>query len=113
MADDSKTPAAGHNSPELSESEKRALFVNAVKHLETLIEEKNEIVADIRNQRKRMVGYGFEAFEIDYALKLRKKDEPEMIARRRAEAMIARFLNHPIGCQPDMFDEPDRTPSVD
>lgn len=112
MADDDKTPAPGHNS-ELSEAEKRALFLNAIRELESMIEEKNEIVADIRNQRKRIVGYGFEAFEIDYALKLRKQDDADMIARRRAEARIALFLNHPIGVQPDLFDEPDRTPAVD
>jgi uncharacterized protein (UPF0335 family)/ribosome modulation factor len=112
MADKEKAPAVGHNS-ELTEAEKRALFLRGIKDLEVLVEEKNEVMSDIRNQRKRIIGYGFDPFEIDYALKLRKQEDSEMIDRRRREAQIARFLNHPIGTQPDMFDEVDRTPSVD
>lgn len=111
MAKD-ETPQPGHNS-ELSEAEKRALFLNALTELERMIEEKNEVVADIRNQRKRIVGYGFKPFEIDFALKLRKDEDDEAIDRRRSEAKIARFLNHPIGTQLDWVDEVDRTPAVD
>lgn len=111
MAND-ETPQPGHNS-ELSEAEKRALFLNALTELERMIEKKSKIVADVRNQRKRIVGYGFRPFEIDYALKLRKDEDSEMIERRRKEAQIARFLNHPIGTQSDLFDEVDRTPAAD
>lgn len=110
--DGEATPSAGHNS-QLSEAEKQALFVRGLADLENLIEEKNEVVADIRNHRKRIISYGFEPWEIDYALKLRKDTDNEAVDRRRKEAVIARFLNHPIGTQPDMFDEPDRTPAVE
>lgn len=110
--DGQEAPAAGHNS-ELSEAEKQALFLSGLGELESLLEEKNEIVADVRNQRKRIISYGFDPWEIDFALKLRKSEDAEAIERRRKEAVIARFLNHPIGTQPDMFDEPDRTPAVD
>jgi ribosome modulation factor len=103
---------AGHNS-ELSDAEKRALFLNALPELEQLLEKKSGIVSDIRNQRKRIVSYGFEPFEIDYALKIRKDEDATMIERRRKEARIARFLNHPIGTQSDIFDEVDRTPAAD
>lgn len=109
---DGESPSVGHNS-ELTPAEKQALLLKGLTELESLIAEKNEVVADIRNQRKKLVSYGFESFEIDYALKLRKGTDEEAIERRRREATIARFLNHPIGTQPDMFDEPDRTPSVD
>jgi ribosome modulation factor/uncharacterized protein (UPF0335 family) len=105
-------PEAGHNTA-LSEAEKQALFVRGLADLEGLLEEKNEIVADVRNQRKRIVSYGFEPWQIDYALKLRKDSDGEAIERRRQEAMVARFLSHPIGTQPDMFDATDRTPAVD
>jgi hypothetical protein len=111
MADE-ETPAAGHNS-ELSEAEKRALFLNALTELESMIEEKNEVVANIRNQRKRIVGYGFKPWQIDFALKLRNDEDEEMIERRRQEARIAQFLNHPIGVQLDWVDEVDRTPAKD
>lgn len=107
-----EAPEAGHNSA-LSEAEKQALFLRGLAELEQMIEEKNEIVSDIRNQRKRMVSYGFKAYEIDYALKLRKEEDDEMSERRRNEARIARFLNHPIGSQLDWVEEIDRTPAVD
>jgi ribosome modulation factor len=110
--DNEEAPAAGHNSA-LSEAEKQALFVRGLADLESLIEEKNEVVADIRNNRKRIVSYGFEPWEIDYALRLRKDTDNEAVDRRRKEAQIARFLNHPIGTQPDMLEELDRTPAVD
>jgi hypothetical protein len=109
--DGDAAPEAGHNTA-LSEAEKQALFVRGLAELGSLIEEKNEIVADVRNQRKRIVGYGFEPWQIDFALKLRKDSDGEAIEHRRQEAMIARFLSHPIGTQPDMFDV-DRTPAVD
>lgn len=109
---ESDAPAAGHNS-QLNEAEKQALFLRGLGELESLLEEKNEVVADIRNHRKRIISYGFDAWEIDFALGLRKSGDAEAIERRRKEAIIAKFLNHPIGTQPDFFDEPDRTPSVD
>lgn len=111
---DGETPAAGHNSAELSETEKQALLVRGLADLETMIEDKNAVIAEIRTQRKRLISYGFEAFEIDYALKLRKDTDDEAIERRRREEVIARFLNHPIGTQPELpLDGVDRTPAVD
>jgi ribosome modulation factor len=110
---DGETPSVGHNTAELSDAEKQALLVRGLADLETMISDKDEIVAEIRTQRKRLISYGFEAFEIDFGLKLRKSGDGEALARRRREATIARFLNHPIGTQSDIFDEIDRTPSVD
>jgi len=109
---DGDAPQAGHNS-DLSEAEKQALFLKGLTDLETLIEEKNEVMADLRNQRKRIISYGFEAWQINYALNLRKQENDEAIEHRRQEARIARFLSHPIGTQPDMLDDVDRTPAVD
>lgn len=105
-------PEAGHNSG-LTDSERQALFIRGITDLESQIEEKDTIVAAVRSQRKRIISYGFDAFEIDFALKLRKSDDAEMIEKRRREAQIARFLNHPIGSQLDWIDAVDRTPSVD
>lgn len=111
--EEEQTPEPGHNSA-LTEDEKRALFIAGVRELETLLDKKNDAVANVRNQRKRIVSYGFEPFQIDYAIKLRKDEDDGMIERRRKEAMVARFLNHPIGTQSDLFDDDsDRTPAVD
>jgi ribosome modulation factor len=111
---DGETPTVGHNTADLSDAEKQALLVRGIADLETMIADKDEIVAEIRTQRKRLVSYGFEAFEIDYALKLRKSEDAEAIERRRREAVIARWLNHPIGTEPELpLDQVDRTPDVD
>jgi ribosome modulation factor len=107
-----ETPSAGHNS-ELSEAEKQALFLRGLTELEGMIADKDEIMSDIRNQRKRIISYGFTTADINFALGLRKKDDAESIEKRRREAMIARFLGHPIGTQADIFDELDRTPAAD
>lgn len=110
--DDGRSPpAAGHNS-DLTEAERRAILVKGLRFLEEMIVEKDAVVTDIRNYRKKLIAYGFESFEIDYALKLRKNKESDEIDRRRREIIIAQFLNHPIGTQVDLFDE-DRTPAVD
>lgn len=105
-------PSAGHNH-ELTESEKRALLVNGLNKIEGLVEEKDEIVSDIRTERKRLVAHGFAPKIIDFALRLRKTEDADAIEQRKMEIEVARFLNHPIGTQPDMFDQPDRTPEVD
>jgi len=102
----------GHNSA-LTDAERQALFIRGITDLEAHIEEKDEVVAAIRSQRKRIISYGFDAFEIDFALKLRKSDDAEMMDKRRREAQIAQFLNHPIGSQLDWIDQVDRTPAVD
>lgn len=99
---------------ELTEAEKRSLLVNGLAEIERHVVEKDRVVALIRSSRKRLVANGFKPKLIDYALRLRKNDEAEEIEHRRAEAEIARFLNHPIGTQPELpFNVVDRTPAVD
>lgn len=108
-----ETEDHGHNSLELTEGEKRALLVNGLVAIEGLTEQKDAIVSQIRTARKKLVANGFKPKIIDFALRLRKDDDDAMVEQRRAETEVARFLNHPIGTQPDMFDQPDRTPEVD
>lgn len=114
---DDETAGPGHNSGEqiaLTEEERRARLVRGVKDIEDLQEQLKPIKEAIAGVRKDLKSIGFERFEIEYALRLKKVDETEELDRRRREARVAAWFNHPIGTQPDLFsDEPDRTPSVD
>jgi uncharacterized protein (UPF0335 family) len=83
----------------LTDDERRALLLQGIGKLEGLIEQKDEVVADIRNERKRLKADGFESYEIDYALALRKKDPAEQLAQHLRQMRIARWLAHPIGTQ--------------
>jgi ribosome modulation factor/uncharacterized protein (UPF0335 family) len=115
---DDEAAGPGHNSGEpqivLTEEERRARLVNGVKQIEDLQEQLKPIKDAIAGVRKDLKEFGFEKFEVDYAMRLKKVDETEELDRRRREARVAAWFNHPIGTQPDLFsDEPDRTPSVD
>lgn len=102
------------NDLDLTEAEKRALLVNGLTEIESLIEQKDGIVSKIRTSRKKLVANGFKPKVIDFALRLRKDDDDAMIEQRRAEIEVARFLGHPIGTQPELpLNMEDRTPGVD
>lgn len=102
------------NGFELTESEKRALLVQGLSEIEKHIEEKDRVVALIRTSRKRLVSHGFKPKVIDFALRLRKEEDETVIEQRRAEIEVARFLNHPVGTQPELpLVMEDRTPEVD
>ena len=107
-------PIDHNGETELTEAEKRALLIRGLAEIERNAEQKDHFVSEMRTARKRLVANGFKPKLIDYALRLRKNDEAEEIEHRRAEAEIARFLNHPIGTQPEFsFTAVDRTPGVD
>jgi uncharacterized protein (UPF0335 family) len=102
------------NGFELTEAEKKALLVQGLAEIEKLVVEKDEIIKDIRIARKRMVAHGFKPKVIDFALRLRKEEDDTIIEQRRAEIEVARFLNHPVGTQPELpLVMEDRTPGVD
>ena len=105
------TPEPISNGFELTESEKRALLVQGLAEIEKHIEEKDRVVALIRTSRKRLVSHGFKPKVIDFALRLRKDEDDAIIEQRRAEQEVARFLNHPIGTQPEL--PLDAVPSAD
>lgn len=108
------SPEPGHNSFELTEAEKKALLVQGLAEIEKHIEEKDRVVALIRTSRKRLVSHGFKPKVIDFALRLRKEEDDAVIEQRRAEIEVARFLNHPVGTQPELpLLMEDRTPGVD
>lgn len=102
------------NDLDLTPAEKQALLVNSLVTIEGLVDQKNTIVSQIRTARKKLVANGFAPKVIDFALRLRKDEDDAMVEQRRAEIEVARFLNHPIGTQSDLFDiQADRTPEVD
>jgi hypothetical protein len=101
----------GHNSegaPEttgastLTDDEQRALFVNGLSELETLIQEKDSVVAKIRNKRQQLEARSFSKDDVDFGLALRKGDEKAIVKKRQREQQIARWLNHPVA-QLDLF----------
>lgn len=104
------------NGFELTEAEKRALLVQGLAEIEKLVVEKDRVVGLIRTSRKKLVANGFKPKVIDFALRLRKDEDEDdvIIEQRRAEIEVARFLNHPVGTQPELpLVLEDRTPEVD
>jgi len=102
------------NDLELTEAEKKALLVSGLAEIEKHIDEKDRVVALIRTSRKKLVANGFKPRVIDFALRLRKDEDDTIIEQRRAEIEVARFLNHPVGTQPELpLVMEDRTPGVD
>jgi uncharacterized protein (UPF0335 family) len=102
------------NGFELTEAEKKALLVQGLAEIERVVAEKDKLVKDIRILRKKMVSHGFKPKVIDFALRLRKEEDDTIIEQRRAEIEVARFLNHPVGTQPELpLVMEDRTPGVD
>lgn len=106
----------GHNSgattEQLSEDQHRALFIQSVTKIERLREDVASASGTLRAAYKVAKAEGFSKKDIDFAIGLRKGDQAEAIERRRREQMIAKWVNHPIGTQADLFDE-DRTPLDD
>lgn len=87
----------------ISDAKMGDLFVRELTKLEAILAKMETLKADARNQRKRMKSDGFEGYEVNYALKLRKSEDDEMLEQRRREARIARWLAHPIGTQSDFL----------
>lgn len=102
----------GHNSG-LTDDQQRALFVQNLTKIERLKEAMASASGELRAAYKTAKADGFAKKDIDYAIALRKDEDDKLIDSRRRETMIARWMNHPIGTQPDLFDGVDRTPSED
>lgn len=106
-AQNPETSPLGSNVRELSEDEKRALFLQNIVQLEALNVKAKSVNADIRNLRKRIKSEGFAPEQVNYALFLRKTDQGAALELHRQALQVARWLAHPIGTQPDMFSDDD------
>lgn len=84
---------------DLNDQQKAALFLGGVEKLESLINRKDEVVAQIRNQRKAMKSDGFHREEVDYALWYRQHSEGEANEAMAMRLRIAEWLGKPLGFQ--------------
>jgi hypothetical protein len=84
---------------DLNDEQKAALFLGGVERMESLINRKDELVAQIRNQRKAMKADGFGREEVDYALWFRKHSEGEANEGLAMRIRIAEWLGKPLGFQ--------------
>ena len=109
----------GHNSGsdaplggELTDDRKQVLWFAAKRRIVAHKESIASINGALRNEYKKLkADLGFLKSDVDFALSL-EDDDAEETHRRRM--MIARWEQHPIGLQADLFgDGIDRTPAVD
>jgi hypothetical protein len=86
------------------EASNAARFAGDIKKLMDLAAKIETLRGQARNIRKDLKrDIGVETFEVDFAIKLKRHDEAEMVNQRRREERIARWLEHPIGTQANMF----------
>lgn len=109
-------PAAGvgHNIEAVDDDIRRAEFVRCVVQME----EAKDVTAEAKSAEKTLYDVfkekGLSKKDIDYAIRLRKGDDAETVERVRREQLLARWINHPVGTQAELFAGViDRTPSVD
>lgn len=106
----------GDNSkrPELMHDELRALALQHKGHYERALTKKKTADADFKNACKTAKADGVTVAQIKTMIAL---DSPEGEARERAAIastlQAAVWMGSPLGTQLALFDEPDRTPSVD
>ena len=102
----------GHNS-EMTEEHRRALFFH---HLGRVKRQKTVVAtasADLRNIYKVAKAEGYSKKDIDYATSIEATDDEVLINERRQQAMIARWMQAPLGLQGDLLDAVDMSPAAD
>jgi hypothetical protein len=110
----------GHNSGddaplttgELTDEQRQVLWFGAKRKIVSFKESIASITGELRNEYKKLkADLGLLKSDVDFALSLEDEDAEETHRRRM---MLARWEQHPIGLQADMFgDGVDRTPAVD
>lgn len=107
-------PGIGHNSDKRSAEEVRKLFLHhrepwriAQANLTLAKKRLATVVADLKNDK-----FTKKQFEIADALDT-ISGEARITHEVSERLQVARWINHPMGAQLDMFNEPDRTPLVD
>lgn len=99
----------GHNSgataQELSEDQQQALFHQHMRKIRELKKKMSSINGDIRQAFKVAKAEGVTKKDLDFAFALEKDEDDGMVNARRRETMIAKWLNHALGTQGDLFDD--------
>ena len=105
----------GHNGPPaLTEDEQRALFLRDKDAFEIADGKLATATAELRNIRKRIKADGFTVVQIKAAIALETPEGEERIRGEIQERLqAAMWVGVPWGAQLDLFEQPDRTPSVD
>ena len=111
LATVNENPAPPVNDLELSEGERRAILARKLRELEGLEADKKAIADDIKLVKGELEAQGFTKDAIKFAIKVRADSDGKLAQQRRAEAEVARFLNSPIGFEPEL--PLDLTPVVD
>lgn len=103
---------AGRNS-ELTEEHRRALFFHHLGRIKRQKEVVASATADLRNIYKVAKAEGFSKKDVDFAISIEATDDEILIDERRRQAMIARWMQAPLGLQGDLLDAVDLSPAVD
>src|SRR5262245_50410190 len=104
----------GHNSTEFTPNERRAVFLDHIKKISA-----QQAICDRENEEKKRLRKlaktdGLVLADIDYAMRILKVEDPDIIVgelKRRSE--IAFWFALPVGTQAEMFDAFEREPAVD
>jgi len=102
----------GHNS-ELTEEHRRALFFHHLGRIKRQKEVVATATADLRNIYKVAKAEGFSKKDVDFAISIEATDDEILIQERRRQAMIARWMQAPLGLQGDLLDAVDLSPAAD
>ena len=109
-----KIIGVGHNSlAALTDDQQRALLLQGIQKIEVIEKRKAQTVAELRNERKKLIADGFTSKQIDFCLRLRDQDPKEAAAEFAGAIQVAHWLAHPIGRQMGLFEDVDRTPGVE
>jgi hypothetical protein len=106
----------GHNQPDLTDDEKRALLLQHKRHYQEALADKKAADATLKNVcKKAKAECGKDAVaDIKDAILM---EEPNGRAAIEAEIerkhRIARWMGLPVGAAPSMFEDTDRRPAVD
>lgn len=105
-------PGVGHNSGgALTDAERAALFHQHRKQIATAKQALESAKGTLRNLYSRAKIEGFSKKDFDYATELENDKDEAAMKRREREALIASWMQHPIGAQADLFKSyVDRTP---
>lgn len=107
------TAGVGHNgaATELTDEQRRALFFYHLGRVKNKKAEAESVNGELRNTYKVAKADGYTKKEIDFAIRLEKADEHELMEERRRQHEIATWMQHPVGVQLSLLDEPNRTPA--
>jgi uncharacterized protein (UPF0335 family) len=95
-------PGPNHNRTEAQAAKAFSAWVDQIGNAN---DRRDQMAAQARNLRKQMYEDGFEAADLNDALKLRKRGDDWMKERIEAQVRIARWLGRPLHFQGSLFEQ--------